>query len=273
MELSSRLPNSLRRVAISAACGSLGALITLKKMVVDQKSPYSLEFLPAFYANLDTSKIPDIHNLDEQILLPEVSAPLLNTVLSLKAIQATPDVPCGVYADLWPSFWGWAHFFYTYPYTNPDDRSSEQQMSFALELSSFTLHVGLDEHTRHLIYSTPGVRAFLGKMWAILLQERRPEMIHLVHFIGAPSAVSSPSNFDEFVEVRSYYYTEFPQQLPPARLPWERKHSELSSPPLNTPSPNFVPEAPNHAAQCGATQHRGFFCGRARSKRGKWGRM
>ncbi|KAJ6594892.1 hypothetical protein B0H19DRAFT_1057107 [Mycena capillaripes] len=120
--------------------------------------PVSSGFLP--HSSSGRSNIPNIPDLDDEMVLPSVSSSIRKAVASLHAIYLL-NTPPAAYPDLWAP------------------------------------HLHSHCETVKLIDSTPGVRVFVAKTWGILL-EKGPSadgFEDLGYFFGRDEAISDFSHF------------------------------------------------------------------------------
>ncbi|KAJ7657310.1 hypothetical protein DFH06DRAFT_1297965 [Mycena polygramma] len=201
MENISSLPISLRRSASLAKNGSLEHLRKLRTAVINGPSIEALHLLPVFYIALDPVRIPDIPDLDEKMHLPEVSTSICRAAESLQALNSIQETPPEAYPDLWGRVWPWTQFLDTYPYCNPV-AAGKKSTDFSILLFDYIGRFHSHPPTAQIIYSTPGARAFVAKIWPMLLEtgSNVDAFQNLCHFIGSKEAISNRAHLSEFAE-------------------------------------------------------------------------
>ncbi|KAJ7110744.1 hypothetical protein C8R43DRAFT_1042086 [Mycena crocata] len=110
------LPISVRRTAAAAARGdldSLSRLCSLSKVTDDLPYQKTL-FLPALYPNIDLAGIPSVGEFDIALPAPMVRSTVIRALMALEALIEIKISGHDLFMELWPRYWGWAQFFYTY---------------------------------------------------------------------------------------------------------------------------------------------------------------
>ncbi|KAJ7613802.1 hypothetical protein B0H17DRAFT_1153087 [Mycena rosella] len=171
----------------ASAGGSLEHLKRLRIEVISTRSSRCIHFLPAFYANLNPANIPNIADLEEQMLLPAVRSAVERAGLSLSALlflDETEATPQGVYPYIfvnlvlvicsrilillysWPRAWAWTNFF---------DTSTH---AYGIRVTSVSRQI-----------------------WGMLIEaDPSPAFEDLCSFIGKPEAISTTAHIEEFAE-------------------------------------------------------------------------
>ncbi|KAJ6459952.1 hypothetical protein C8R45DRAFT_542490 [Mycena sanguinolenta] len=168
LEKLARLPPDLRRIAKTAASGSLESLTRLERPVKEGPESRKLLFLPVFYANLDPDGIPGPDEVDTTEPSPSVGSTLMRAFVSLQALESYPDLSLDLYPILWPRVWTWIDFLDKYPFcldagaVSPDGNRAH----FLQYIQRFRCH----ETAVHLVDSTHGVWTMVGRMWALCVE-------------------------------------------------------------------------------------------------------
>ncbi|KAK7042044.1 MYND-type domain-containing protein [Favolaschia claudopus] len=165
-----KLPPDLRRLAKTAAHGSLESLVKLKKLIKDGSTPHFVLFLPVLYANLDPEAIPHSDDVDAVETAAEVNIILMRAYTSLEALSLF-HLSAAVCIDLWPRIWTWIEFFDAYnfclhqlPITDCSPHGNRAQ--FLRQVWRIRHDLGSND----LVDSTPGVWTMVGNMWARCVQ-------------------------------------------------------------------------------------------------------
>ncbi|KAJ7773908.1 hypothetical protein B0H16DRAFT_1510370 [Mycena metata] len=169
-----RLPLSLRKIATSAAKGSLEHLDLLCRRA--RESPRTFELcLPAFYENLRPEDVPSVDQIDTDDV-NDITATFDATSRAFKSLQAIyrghhRDIDSKLFVHLWPRLWSWMQFVDSFPFCLPGGPSE------GARCVSFLCHIynlQYDEETALLIDSTPGVRILVARAWVFLLAPQNP---------------------------------------------------------------------------------------------------
>ncbi|KAJ7067491.1 hypothetical protein C8F01DRAFT_1121457 [Mycena amicta] len=157
-ELNQLLP-SLRKCAKAAANKSLEDLeqVVSHCLALSKASRY---YLPIVYANLDPADIPDPTPAEAGSTPPPSVRRALRAFDLLTCIL---DAPPGAYKDLWPRIWAWLQFVELQAVWRATFWQSFEVAAVVL-LSPFASIVNNDAAMAP-VHSTPGVLAFLGRIW------------------------------------------------------------------------------------------------------------
>ncbi|KAJ7113110.1 hypothetical protein C8R44DRAFT_984922 [Mycena epipterygia] len=180
----SRLPTSIKIIAISAANGCLADLKLLQEAVYHRTSLFA-GALPAFYANLDPADIPTSEKMDA--LDPAAGDTLYRALISVQALyRGFTSIPSELLSHLWPRVWPWLQFLDTYAYFLVGAPvAATNCVQSLLQIRQFQE----DPHTAALIDLTPGVCILVARAWAFLLRAPIPNddaLAALCDLIGRP---------------------------------------------------------------------------------------
>ncbi|KAJ7153203.1 hypothetical protein C8R46DRAFT_1357123 [Mycena filopes] len=162
------LPLHIRRVATAAVDGSDLAWIQITTSLLDQPDIPPQSFLPVLFARLDPTRIPDVHGLDDEDsplpLMPTM--PMTAALCALQSLSFFGALPLPVYQQLWPRIWRWIEFLEAHQHFWP---RHEGEDPFILELS-IALYPFLKDapELTSIIHATPGVHAFVNRVWRSL---------------------------------------------------------------------------------------------------------
>ncbi|KAJ6587632.1 hypothetical protein DFH09DRAFT_1427884 [Mycena vulgaris] len=197
----SSLPLLLRKVANSAASGSVRDLRILCARIPGIPRSQAEILLPAFYANLDPAAIPQQLAGNEQI--PEAVS---RAIQSIDGLYSGLPITSAAAPDLWVRFWPWIEFLgqylgsYSVPRQLHDDR-------FYINFVIFVACFQEDDRMRRLMGATPGVRAILAKAWRAIIglgdedrNLRTNALIGLFPFLLGSLDASNAAGFTEFVD-------------------------------------------------------------------------
>ncbi|KAJ7663105.1 hypothetical protein DFH06DRAFT_1189354 [Mycena polygramma] len=115
----SSLPISIRGSVTEAAQGGLQGLIRTVAWIQSPAIPirHKYSVLAAIYPNLDVAGIPEIGDFD----VPEPASSVHEAVtraniasICLQKLVVMAEIPPAAFKDLWPRYWPWASFFYTF---------------------------------------------------------------------------------------------------------------------------------------------------------------
>ncbi|KAJ7473832.1 hypothetical protein B0H11DRAFT_2195503 [Mycena galericulata] len=143
LEKLSSLPFSVQRFATAAASGSEPDMTKVAVRVIPAHS---------LLRRLDTS-IPG----------PDITTPFIMAVHALEILVEVHTISPAVYAELWPRMWTWMQIIPTYrhflPHPVTEHALGERFLTLLLPLIR-------DEQTTNMIHSTPGMHAFVARIWA-----------------------------------------------------------------------------------------------------------
>ncbi|KAF8209164.1 hypothetical protein K438DRAFT_1960896 [Mycena galopus ATCC 62051] len=200
LENLARLPPDLRRLAKTAANGSLESLKRLERPVREGPESRTLLFLPVFYANLAPEGIPSPDDVDTTEPSPTVLSTLMRAFVSLQALESYPNLSPDVYPILWPRVWIWIEFLDTYHFClgHAADSQHGNRAHFLQQIRRFRSH----ETSAPLVDSTHGVWTMVARMWALCVERNS----FARGFAGATvvgqfiSGAVSAAHFDEVVD-------------------------------------------------------------------------
>ncbi|KAJ7457419.1 hypothetical protein FB451DRAFT_1274831 [Mycena latifolia] len=182
----SKLPIPLRRIANSAATGSVQDLRLLcTRIPIIPKSQATL-LLPAFYANLDPAGIPERLDENEQIS-PAVSC----AIESIRGLYSGLPILNAALPNIWPRFWPWVDFLRPYLGTFSGFGEDEFYVNFVVFVEPFTP----DEMACSLMGATSGVRFMLAKAWRAIMRLRNDERrrLRITAFNGLFGCILTPT--------------------------------------------------------------------------------
>ncbi|KAF7335382.1 MYND-type domain-containing protein [Mycena venus] len=203
-----RLPGNLRRVANSAANGSLNDLQSLGGLIPGLPASTALLFLPVFYVNLDPAGIP---NMDDIGLNTHAMACALASTEGIYFLQNPGKfLPDAAVIDIWPRYWAWIECFQIYA-TMTSGRPSPSLGLREFELGSNVVQFMASFHNSQTLFklfgATPGVRVLLARNWSLLVQREagRARDVGLDQVLqcvngSCPIDASEPAGLEEFVE-------------------------------------------------------------------------
>ncbi|KAJ7622576.1 hypothetical protein DFH06DRAFT_1482062 [Mycena polygramma] len=155
------LPFTSRRMALSAARGTLKDVKAVYARTQAQGNDKISPFLPVFHACLDESRIPAEELLDipstfteGAVCCAEISLESLNSMV----LSFGPPIHPDAIPDLWPRLWAWVQFIDTFREQFPGDGAAGS--GFINLVSSFT-----NWYKPHLV-NTPGLRRVIVGAWA-----------------------------------------------------------------------------------------------------------
>ncbi|KAJ7120728.1 hypothetical protein C8R43DRAFT_1034063 [Mycena crocata] len=202
------LPVLLKRLANSAANGSLRDLRILTSRLRSLPQSQAALLLPAFYANLGPDGIPE----QPELIGDDYEPPLL-VACALEAITGIiwmPGIQNDVFPDLWARFWPWIDFLQksggSFSATAFGDK--ELYISFLVFCKRFIA----DDKSNHeeisnLLAATPGVRLMLARGWrSVLLLGNEDRRLRDETFIGlfgcllGPAGPSTSKGLAEFID-------------------------------------------------------------------------
>ncbi|KAJ7660254.1 hypothetical protein DFH06DRAFT_1194120 [Mycena polygramma] len=164
----SKIEGSLRPIAEAAAAGSLEDLNRLRSLVPELPNAQAVLLLPVLIANLDISRIPQPHDLDDLLVsspMPQVECALV--ALLILSFLRNPG-PESAYPDIWAYVWPWIDFIHFYRDSLPAaSNTSEMFASFIHALVILALAQHMPTHSA--IGSTPRVRRILAMAWKALI--------------------------------------------------------------------------------------------------------
>ncbi|KAF7363050.1 MYND-type domain-containing protein [Mycena venus] len=165
LEKLARLPPDLRRLAKTAANGSLESLKRLERPVRESPEGRKLLFLPVFFANLDPASIPAPDDVDTTEPSPDVVSTLMRAYISLQALESYPDLPEDLYPIIWERVWTWTDFLDQYYFCLGHSQHANR-VHFLQKIWQFRSQ----ETASHLVDSTYGVWTMVGQMWSLCVE-------------------------------------------------------------------------------------------------------
>ncbi|KAJ7663077.1 hypothetical protein DFH06DRAFT_1189294 [Mycena polygramma] len=165
--------------------------------------------LAAIYPNLDVAGIPEIGTFDVPVPTPVVREAVTKALLAGQALLNIPKIPLRAFEDLWPRYWAWACFLYTFHEQLPwsEGRLSDSQVACNV---LWLVHSIRDLAGVQRIVSRPetsGLYAMLIKAWAsILIQndvspdEYGTAIICIVGLLQECWRGTNQSSFTEMIE-------------------------------------------------------------------------
>ncbi|KAJ7628252.1 hypothetical protein DFH06DRAFT_1338697 [Mycena polygramma] len=157
------LPLSLRKIASSAAAGSLGDLVRLAERIPSLPAAQQLATLPVFYLNADPTRIPSATQLDSLSLRAQNTVARART--SLRAVGDISNVPPSAFSDLWLNLWPWYLFFQSYGDELPDPEYTEEE-ALCIDFQHFVSKFRGSAEPLKIMYATPDFRMMLTRFWA-----------------------------------------------------------------------------------------------------------
>ncbi|KAJ7474182.1 hypothetical protein FB451DRAFT_1398178 [Mycena latifolia] len=156
------LSRHMRKIATEAAYGSLDGLRHLQRNVLDRPQAETYLYLPAFYANLDPTRIPRPAELD----LPEdpISSIMARAYISLLALRDYETLQVNVLPQLWPRCWAWIRFFDVYPPADTAGEGEDRWTYFWIVDRFYS-----NPATAHVVDLSAGVRVLVAQVWKMLL--------------------------------------------------------------------------------------------------------
>ncbi|KAJ7461206.1 hypothetical protein FB451DRAFT_1498452 [Mycena latifolia] len=153
--------------------------------------------LPAFYANLDPTRLPSPDIVDAMQVAGNHSNAVLAGMVSLQFIASLPKLPRGIYPELWPRAWGFIAFLHTYSEHLLGLPSKKVLYGTFAKLFVRFQAFGFCE----LVCSTPGVRVVLATGWNIFLNSDGVELQNVSWFINwDPHDSPTGGHIDEYLE-------------------------------------------------------------------------
>ncbi|KAJ7162857.1 hypothetical protein C8R46DRAFT_1352718 [Mycena filopes] len=195
LEKLSSLPFSSRRIAQSAAKGSLPDLIRLMALFCSTTDMATFAgCLPVLYVNLDPAGIPTGGNL--------FTRPVQRACIALKGFRHVHGSYDGAGIDLWRRIWPWLTFLNTHRDLLPEIYVS--QMNF--DPLFFIFCLGDDEETTSFIHQSPGLYSFVADRWISLLEAKGDDELrvqkfaYLANCLDLMDAHDTPANLLELVD-------------------------------------------------------------------------
>ncbi|KAJ6451108.1 hypothetical protein C8R47DRAFT_1259808 [Mycena vitilis] len=182
-----QLPPSSRyqKAALSAAQGSFAHLQQIMVHIVESGPPNAILYLPICWPNLDPTKIPTPHELDDLLANSKADDIPKFPFIALEMILFLRNIPPQALLDLWPRIWPWIQFLDTY---------SELMPTCPVLLHLYWVFFGyLDRVPNTLVNTTPGVRALIAKAWVEYVDNGSVEsggFSALLRFIGSDVPLS-----------------------------------------------------------------------------------
>ncbi|KAK7038531.1 hypothetical protein R3P38DRAFT_3475664 [Favolaschia claudopus] len=157
----SALPPSVRTIAYEASRGSFRAWLKLQPFMDANRgpAPASFVYLPILFANLAPSRFRSTTTTDINIAISMA----LSSMGSLALFQ---DVPSAALQSFWPRMWFWMQAIEQ----NKDKILAEDEEQPNSEPAVFVLLHSLrpllrDEAAARLVHDTPGIHAFVARIW------------------------------------------------------------------------------------------------------------
>ncbi|KAJ7493868.1 hypothetical protein FB451DRAFT_1551191 [Mycena latifolia] len=157
----SRLPDTSKELALSAANGSLDDLEELHRLISESPESQLRLFIPAFYANL--SDLRDLPDAD----LPERFSRAMIALKGLTALQE--HLVSRASLDVWSAVWSWIQFFGECEQRYPGVTATSRTPMYTLFLTTM-LTLRYDTDAAATIDTTPRVCVFFTRGWAAALE-------------------------------------------------------------------------------------------------------
>ncbi|KAJ7809919.1 hypothetical protein B0H13DRAFT_2295116 [Mycena leptocephala] len=169
----SELPVSMRRTATTAAEGSLQSLLLVLALSENSavSSQHKYRLLPAIYPNLDIVGIPRVGDFD---VAPVVAVRDLvsKASIALQCLHNIQDISLPLFRNLWPRYWKWSRFFYTFHEHLPwmsAGRLSDVQIARNLLWFINPIRTKFPHETREFFSQELGFRIMVVKAWASVI--------------------------------------------------------------------------------------------------------
>ncbi|KAJ7261173.1 hypothetical protein C8J57DRAFT_1337259 [Mycena rebaudengoi] len=178
----SQLTPSDRRLAMSAAKGSLNALHAVVNLLSTDYSHPGL-FAPVFFANLDPSAIQSMDLMKP--CPPAIKSYVPRVMLSLKALsirKADGEIAVLVaeaFGDIWPRTWKWIQLLECYRADLVDVIALSDVDSYSI-YCAIILRLYDHKQSKELLYATPGVRDVMTRAWTIFLANQTTPKLDLL---------------------------------------------------------------------------------------------
>ncbi|KAK6983994.1 hypothetical protein R3P38DRAFT_3292910 [Favolaschia claudopus] len=157
----SALPPSVRKIAYEASRGSYDSWRKLQPLMrADRdRGPASHVYLPILFANLAPSRF-------RSTTTTEIKVTIAMALSSIGTLDAFQDVPSAALQSFWPRMWFWIQAIEQ----NKDDIFAADEDQLGSEPPIFVLLQSLrpllrDEAAARLVHDTPGVHAFVARIW------------------------------------------------------------------------------------------------------------
>ncbi|KAJ6613872.1 hypothetical protein B0H10DRAFT_2047006 [Mycena sp. CBHHK59/15] len=193
-----QLPLSLRKIAKAAADASVPDVTKLFQLTASNH-PQSHLFIPAFYACLDTAKMPTPDEMDLVTHTNYTTIQTQSTALQALLIAAPSNIRSEAFPDLWRRVWPWIQFLHTYGQSIRIAPANNTATILVLLLRCFLDH----STSAQLIDSTPGVRATISHCWKTFLRrsgEHDPALPQVCSFVARDYRSFSNVYLDEYIE-------------------------------------------------------------------------
>ncbi|KAJ7660123.1 hypothetical protein DFH06DRAFT_1193819 [Mycena polygramma] len=197
-----RLPDPVKTLAMSAAKGSLEDLAQLQDLIPDSPNAQLRLFIPACFANLKTTAIPDLRrqlHTDISVVQNRVAT----VVLALETLCILQEhLVARAYAEVWSSAWTWMQFLDEWEHHESGEETPSPAELHMVYLTTIT-SLGRDPETFSTIKNTPRVRVFIAKAWGAAVDQLDPEddpFRELCEFLIKHAEPKNPCNLNEFIE-------------------------------------------------------------------------
>ncbi|KAJ6457018.1 hypothetical protein C8R47DRAFT_1227668 [Mycena vitilis] len=197
-----RLPDPVKTLAMSAAKGSVEHLAQLQDLIPDTPNAQLRLFIPACFANLKTTAIPDLRRQ----LVTDISAVqyrVTAVVLALETLCILQEhLVTRAYAEVWSSAWTWMQFLDEWEHHDSGEETpspGELHMAYLTTITS----LGRDPETFSTIKDTPRIRVFIAKAWGAAVDQLDTEddtFHELCEFLIKHAEPKNPRNLNQFIE-------------------------------------------------------------------------
>ncbi|KAK6981563.1 hypothetical protein R3P38DRAFT_2664070 [Favolaschia claudopus] len=207
------LPTQLRSIAENVLAGSesIPAFRKLGSMLPVLPPSQAVHTLPCIFANLDSSRIPSVSELDSLLDGSRLSVVELglHAATALAYFAKSSMIPADACPLIWSHLWMWMQFLFEYWEFLPANRVVNGGFTTTTEFSRLqVLNIAkLCEHppTMNMIRSTPGVPRILAMAWISTItnthgypERQVAEVCDIVLML--PPGPSTPAVFDEIVD-------------------------------------------------------------------------
>jgi hypothetical protein len=159
-------------------------------------------FIPAFYANLNTSDISDLRRqLDTNFSVVQIR--ISKTILALNGVSDLEEhLVSRARGEVWSSAWTWIQFLEECEKHRPGGTGASRSELHLTYLSIIT-SLSQDAEVLSTIKSTPGVRVFFTKGWVAAVDDAHTSkdlFRRLCDFLIRDINAKDPRNFQELIE-------------------------------------------------------------------------
>ncbi|KAJ7438942.1 hypothetical protein B0H11DRAFT_2293633 [Mycena galericulata] len=200
------LPLPLRSLAADVANGSVAAMDRLLRTLKTLRVRGTLDALeeykgciPALYANL-CAPIPSVDDGEDPILR---SGAVHCAILSLDCIIWIGKLPLEAGSDLWLRVWPWFMFLHAHRDRLPGPIQRDEKQ-ICRDIILFIEYLWRDTGAVRIVDQTVGVRAMIGRAWALLCEEvadpEDPGFVSLSHCLLFIVKGRLPQNLDEIIQ-------------------------------------------------------------------------